>query len=152
MTRTSMSHWNPNAPRTAWLTARDPFALMESLFNGEMSRGEELSNRTWAPPVDVRETEESFVVTAELPGLSKDDISITLENNILKLAGERRFERDTKEEEFHRIERSYGSFTRAFSLPSRVTSDNVAAEFKDGILTITVPKAAEARPRRIEIA
>lgn len=151
MTPTSMSRLNPNA-RTAWLTARDPFSLMESLFNGELGRGEELSNRTWAPPVDIRETEESYVVTAELPGLSKDDISITLENNILKLSGERRFEKDTKEEEFHRIERSYGSFTRAFSLPSRVTTDNVSADFNDGILTITVPKAAEARPRRIEIA
>lgn len=148
MARTQISRWNPTA---AWLE-RDPFRLMEGFFNGEAGRGEELSNRAWRPAVDIRETGDSYLVSAELPGLSKDDVQITIENNVLKLTGERRFEKEVKEEEFHRVERAYGSFSRAFALPTRVDPERVEAGFKDGILTITVPKAAEARPRKIEIS
>lgn len=148
MTRTQMSRWTPTA---TWLE-RDPLRLMESFFNGEAGRGEELSNRPWRPAVDIRETGDAYVVSAELPGLNKDDVQITIENNVLKLTGERRFEKEVKEEEYHRVERAYGSFSRAFALPTRVDPERVEAGFKDGILTITVPKAAEARPRKIEIA
>lgn len=151
MTHTSMSRWNPQT-RT-WFGDRDPFtALVEGLFNGELGRGEELSNRTWRPAVDIRETDDAYMVNAELPGLTREDINITIENNVLKLTGERRFEKDVKEEEFHRIERAYGSFTRAFSLPSRVDPVGIEASSKDGILTVRVPKAAEARPRKIDIS
>ena len=149
MARTQISRWNPTT--AAWLE-RDPFRLMESFFNGEAGRGEELSNRSWRPAVDIRETGESYVVSAELPGLTKDDVQITIENNVLKLTGERRFEKEVKEEEFHRVERAYGSFSRAFALPTRVDPERVEASFKDGILTVTVRKAAEARPRKIEIS
>lgn len=148
MARTQISRWNPTA---AWLE-RDPFRLMEGFLNGEAGRGEELSNRAWRPAVDIRETGDSYVVSAELPGLSKEDVQITIENNVLKLTGERRFEKEVKEEEFHRVERAYGTFSRAFALPTRVDPERVEASFKDGILTITVPKAAEARPRKIEIS
>jgi HSP20 family protein len=147
--RTSLTRWNP-VTRSPWL-GRDPFAqFMDNFINGEASQ--EVSNRSWAPAVDIRETEEAFLVHAELPGLSKDDVEITLENNILKLTGERRFEKDVEEKEYHRIERAYGAFTRAFSLPSRVDSSGVSASFTDGVLTITVPKVEEAKPRRIDIA
>ncbi|HUO87193.1 MAG TPA: Hsp20/alpha crystallin family protein [Thermoanaerobaculia bacterium] len=149
MTRTQISRWNPS---TAWLAERDPFRLMEELFNGPTGRGEELSNRPWRPAVDIRENNESYVLSAELPGLTKDDVEITIENNVLKLSGERRFEKEVKEEELHRVERAYGSFSRAFSLPTRVDAERVEASFADGILTVTVPKAAEARPRKIDIA
>lgn len=148
MARTQISRWNPTA---AWLE-RDPFRLMEGFLNGEAGRGEELSNRAWRPAVDIRETGDSYVVAAELPGLTRDDVQITIENNVLKLTGERRFEKEVEEEEFHRVERAYGSFSRAFALPTRVDPERVEAAFKDGILTITVPKAAEARPRKIEIS
>ena len=148
MARTQISRWNPTA---AWLE-RDPFRLMEGFLNGEAGRGEELSNRAWRPAVDIRETGDSYVVSAELPGLTKDDVQITIENNVLKLTGERRFEKEVKEEEFHRVERAYGTFSRAFALPTRVDPERVEASFKDGILTVTVPKAAEARPRKIEIS
>lgn len=148
MTRTSMITRTPHRP---WLTGRDPFVqLMDSFFNGESTQ--EASNRTWSPAVDIRETNDSYLVYAELPGLSKDDISITLEDNILKLSGERRFEKEVDEAQFHRVERTYGTFTRAFSLPSRVDSGNVQAAFKDGVLTITVPKMEEAKPRKIDIS
>jgi len=147
--RTSLTRWNP-VTHSPWL-ARDPFAqFMDNFLNGEASQ--DVSNRNWSPAVDIRETEDAFLVHAELPGLSKDDIAITLENNILKLTGERRFEKDVEEKEFHRIERAYGTFTRAFSLPSRVDSTGVKANFADGVLTITVPKVEEAKPRKIDIA
>lgn len=147
--RTSLTRWNP-VTRSPWL-GRDPFVqFMDNFFQGEASQ--EVSNRSWSPAVDIRETEEAFLVHAELPGLSKDDVEITLENNILKLTGERRFEKDVEEKEYHRIERAYGAFTRAFSLPSRVDSTGVSASFAEGVLTITVPKVEEAKPRRIDIA
>lgn len=149
MTRTQMSRWNPTS---TWLAERDPFRLMEGFFNGEAGRGEELSNRPWRPAVDIRETGDAYVLSAELPGLDKEDVNITMENNVLKLTGERRFEKEVAEEELHRVERAYGTFSRAFSLPTRVDPERIEASFRDGILTVTVPKAAEARPRKIEIA
>lgn len=111
----------------------------------------DVSTHTWMPPVDIRETAESLLVQAELPGLRKEDIDITLENNVLTLSGERRFEKDTKEKDYHRVERSYGSFARSFSLPSTVQADKVDATFKDGVLTIHIAKAEAARPRKISV-
>lgn len=144
--RSSMSRWNPTPSVT-----REPFyRLFETLFNQD--QGEDLGTRTWAPPVDVCETEEAYVVKAELPGMSRDDLDITLENNVLRLSGERKFDRDEKKENYHRIERSYGAFSRAFALPTQVDAERVQAAFQDGVLTITVPKAAQARPRKINIA
>lgn len=143
----TMSRWTPVST-----TGREPlFRLFETLFNNQ-DQGEEIATRTWTPPVDVRETEEAFIVSAELPGLSREDIDITLENNILRVAGERKLERDEKKDNYHRIERSYGAFTRAFAMPSQVDAERVQADFKDGVLTITVPKAAAARPKKIAIA
>lgn len=147
--RSAMTRWNPTG---SFLTTRDPFARMLDSFFGEgLYPSEDVSNRTWTPSVNIRETESAFFVEAELPGLTKKDIEITLENNILKLSGERHFEKDTKEESYHRVERSYGSFMRTFSLPSQVDAESVKASFKDGVLTIEVPKAEEAKPRKIAI-
>ena len=147
--RAAVTRWNPNRN----YPNRDPFARMIDSFFGENALpSEDVSNRAWMPAVNIRETDGAFFVEAELPGLSKDDIEITLENNLLKLSGERRFEKDTTEESYHRVERSYGSFLRTFSLPSRVSSEDVKASFQDGVLVIEVPKTAEARPRKIDIA
>jgi HSP20 family protein len=141
----SVTRWNP-----AVLT-REPFSrLLDNFFN-EM-QGEEVSNRGWVPPVDIQETEDAYRLQAELPGLTKDDISITLENNVLRLSGERKFEKDVKKESYHRIERTYGTFSRAFALPQQVNADAVQAAFENGILTITVPKAEQAKPRKISIS
>jgi len=140
----------PLTRRNSSVASRAPVSPVQELFSGEADWREEQSRITWSPPVDVRETEESYVVTVELPGLSKDDVAITLDGNVLKLAGERRLERDAKEE-LHRIERSYGSFTRAFSMPSQVSSENIAAEFQSGLLTIMVPKTRPSRPQPIPI-
>lgn len=147
--RTSLTRWNPTR---GYVTGRDPFArLFESFFGEDLLPSEDVSNRAWMPAVNIRETDAAFLVEAELPGLTKKDIEITLENNLLKLSGERRFEKDTKEENYHRVERQYGTFLRTFSLPSQVDSNAVKATFKEGVLTIEVPKAEEAKPRKIAI-
>ena len=112
---------------------------------------EDVSTRRWAPAVDIRETDEALSLVAELPGLKREDVTITLENSVLTISGERKFEKDTKEENYHRIERSYGSFARSFTLPNNVKPEQVQATFKDGVLTITLPKVEEAKPRKIEI-
>ena len=141
-----VTRWNPNA---AYLN-REPFSrLLETFFND--AQGEEVSNRNWVPPVDIQETEEGYRLQAELPGLTKEDIDITLENNVLRLSGERKFERDVKKESFHRVERTYGTFSRAFALPQQVNAEKVQAAFENGVLTVTVPKAEQARPRKIAI-
>lgn len=115
-------------------------------------RGEEVSNRNWLPAVDVAETADGLTLYAELPGLSREDVDITLENNVLTVRGERKFEKDAKEENFHRIERAYGAFSRSFTLPNNVKNDGVEATFKDGVLTVRIPKAEEAKSRKIAIA
>lgn len=107
----------------------------------------------WFPPVDIYENAaQEIVLKAELPGISREDIDLRVENNTLTLRGERKRETEVKQEQFHRIERSYGTFTRSFSLPTRVDTEQVRAEFKDGVLTITLPVKTEAKPRQIEVA
>ncbi len=120
-------------------------------FLSPLAGSEELSSRGWLPPVDIRETDEALALHAEIPGLTKDDVNITLENNVLTISGERKFEKDAKKDNYHRIERAYGAFSRSFSLPANVRTDQVRASFKDGVLTVSLPKAEEAKPRRIEI-
>jgi len=144
----NVTRWNPTV---AYLN-REPFArLFENFFTGAQGE-EEVSNRNWVPPVDSQETADSYRLKAELPGLTRDDINITLENNVLRLTGERKFERDAKKENFQRIERTYGAFSRAFALPQQVNNEGVQAAFENGVLTITVPKAEQAKPRKIEIS
>ena len=107
----------------------------------------------WSPAVDVRESDDDFVVTAELPGLAKDTVDITIENGVLSLSGEKKEEREEGVADSGRyvLERRYGRFQRSFSLPRGVDADNVSAKFSDGILTVTLPKSATAKPRQIKI-
>jgi len=125
------------------------------LFNETFARAfgdqKEVSLRTWVPPVDICETEDSLVLKAELPGIKSDDVEIRVEDNTLYLKGERKFEKEVKDENFHQGERSYGSFSRSFSLPSSIDSDKVKAEYQNGILTLTMPKREEAKPKTIKI-
>lgn len=102
-------------------------------------------------PVDVVENNEAYVIKAELPGISKNDVKITLHENVLTIKGEKKQEKEEKDRNFHRVERSYGSFERSFTLPSGVKDDKIEAAYKDGILTITLPKAEEAKPKEIEV-
>ncbi len=113
--------------------------------------GEGLTRSTWYPAVDIAEEDDAFIVTAELPGLKKKDIHVSYQDGMLTLEGERKRESKIKEENYHRVERSYGKFSRNFQLPSGVQADKIDAKFSDGILTITVPKAEEAKPKEIEV-
>src|SRR5437870_9250357 len=111
-----------------------------------------LSTTAWNPSVDIFENDNEVVLKAELPGMNAKDIEVRLENNVLMLKGERRFEKETKEENYHRIEREYGTFSRSFALPTAVNGDKVIAEYKDGVLKIVLPKKEETKPKPIKIA
>jgi len=113
---------------------------------------EPASTTTWSPAVDIFETESEIVVKAEVPGMDRKDITLNLENNVLTLRGERRFLKEAKEENYHRIERSYGGFSRAFTIPVTVEEEKIRADYKDGVLTILLPKKEQAKPKQIRIA
>jgi HSP20 family protein len=149
MPQRGLSHWRSGGDAPS----RDRLdQLFESAFGDFLRQGTEgVGNRGWHPSVDIAETENGYTFYAELPGLAKEDVDVTLENNVLTIRGERKFEKDVKEENYHRVERSYGTFSRSFSLPSNVRSEACNASFRDGVLRIEIPKAEEARPRRIEI-
>lgn len=105
----------------------------------------------WSPPVDIYETAESLVLRAELSGLSKEDIDIQVRDNRLTLKGERRHEKDVKQENYLRVERAYGTFQRAFALPTDIQPDKIRATFKDGVLEVNIPKAEAAKPKHIKV-
>lgn len=132
-----------------------PWHELESI-NRQLSRMLEESpesegHNSWLPAVDIHETEETFIVEAELPGIDKKDVKVNVENGMLTLSGERRYEKELKQENRHRIERSYGRFVRSFSLPSQVDAAKVAARMEDGVLRITLPKAEAVKPKSIAI-
>ena len=107
--------------------------------------------RPWAPPVDIVETEDELVFKADVPEIKLEDIGIKLENGTLTLKGERKFEQEQKHKGYHRLERSYGSFVRCFSLPDSVDPEKVSADYKDGVLTITMAKKEVAKPRTVKV-
>ena len=114
--------------------------------------GEAFNRSGWLPPVDIYETDEhEYVIKAELPDMKREDIGLTFENNVLTLRGERKFEHDAKRDNFHRVERSYGSFSRSFTLPNTVDTSGIAAAYKDGVLTIRLPRREEAKPKQITV-
>jgi len=126
---------------------------LNRLFSGTFSRGsqDEVLRGAWAPSVDIFENKNEIVLEAELPGMSPEDVNISIENNVLTLHGERKFEKKDESDNFHRVERSYGAFTRSFTLPPTVSSETANAEFENGVLRLTLAKREEAKPRRIEI-
>jgi HSP20 family protein len=140
--------WEPFRDMLA--SQREFDRLFREAFNPAVADGE-LSTRTWAPPVDIYEDGDSLVLKAELPGVNPDDVDIRVENNTLYLKGERKFEKEVKEQNYHRVERSYGTFTRTFSLPNSIDADKVGANYKDGVLTLTMPKKEEAKPKTIKV-
>ena len=112
----------------------------------------EAFNRGWLPPVDIYETDEhEFVIKAELPEMKREDINLTFENNVLTLRGERKFEHEAKRDNFHRVERSYGAFSRSFTLPNTVDGSRINAAYKDGVLTIRLPQRDDAKPKQISV-
>lgn len=140
------------------LTIYDPFrgvralqSEINRLFERDfMESGADLSE--WGIRVDVKEDENQVVLRADLPGMEQKDIRVHVENGVLSISGERHFNKEEKREDFHRIERSYGRFSRAFSLPSATDASNIKATYKNGVLEVVLPKHESARPRQIEVA
>ena len=143
------------------LTRWDPFRELSSLqnrvntlfqdFNRGQGQEELLTTGNFVPPVDVYEDEHKITLKLEIPGIDQKDVDIRYENNTLTVRGERKFEKEEKEENFHRIERSYGSFARSFTLPNTVDQDNIHAEYANGVLKIDLAKRAEAKPKQIKV-
>lgn len=128
---------------------------MNRLFGeafGPSRAPEEGWTRSWEPAVDIYEADDAIVVKAEVPGVERDQVGVEVKDGILTLRGERKFEREVKEENYHRIERSYGSFQRSFTLPSSVDPDKVRATLKNGVLEVTLQKKEQARPKQIKVS
>lgn len=149
MTR-SLVRWNPRGP----LFRSGMSRLFDEAFNdflAPMSTANEALGTDWVPAVDIREDADKLVFSAEIPGLDRDQIEITLEDQVLTLRGERKFERDEEHDNYHRIERAYGKFSRSFRLPTNVDTSAAKASFDNGILEVELPKAEDAKPRKLEI-
>ena len=141
-----------------WDPFRDIITLrerMDRMFEDSLSRFRMPENATmptfWSPAVDIYETDENIVLKAGLPGVDKKDVSVEVKDSTLILKGERKREKEVKEENYHRVERSFGTFMRSFTLPVSVKQDQVKAKFKDGVLEVTLPKAEEAKPKQVKV-
>jgi HSP20 family protein len=140
----------------------DPFRDLRTLqdevnrlFSTNITRAfgdEGIARGAWNPSVDIYENKDQIVLEAELPGMNREDFDLTVENNVITLRGERRFEKKDDGDNYHRVERSYGSFTRSFTLPQTVSAEGAQAEYRNGVLRVTLPKREEVKARRIEIA
>ena len=130
----------------------DPFQGLR-FFEDAVTRlmNEPRTSRPWSPAVDIVETEDALTLKADLPDVKTEDLDIRVENGTLTLRGSRKFEKDTTVKGYHRIERSYGDFVRSFALPPTVENDKVGAEYKNGVLTITLPKKETAKPRQVKV-
>jgi HSP20 family protein len=140
----------------ASITRFEPFRGVTSLqdqinrlFNEAFDRSEGSNLTPWAPAVDIFETEHELVVKADLPDVKPEDLDIRVENNILTIRGERKFEKKVSEDKYLRVERSYGSFSRSFSLANTVNTEAIKADYKDGVLSLSIPKREEAKPKQI---
>ena len=140
---------------TRWEPFRGATALQDQvnrLFNDVLERtGEESSLTAWAPSVDIYETEHQLVVKADLPEVDPKDLDIRVENNILTIRGERKFEKNVQQENYLRVERAYGSFARSFTLANTVNSEAIKADYQNGVLTLSIPKKEEAKPKQIKV-
>lgn len=142
------------------LMTTDPFRLLNrtrffdepfAMFRPFLPTEETLPFVAWTPPVDIYETDKELVLKMELPEIHKEDVHVTVENNVLTIRGERKLEEKVDRENYHRMERTYGEFMRSFTLPTFVDGQKIAADFKDGMLKVTLPKTEAARPKQIEV-
>jgi HSP20 family protein len=146
----SVSRWDP---------FQDLLAIqdeMNQLFGRAVGQGPgrgqgQSGDRVWAPALDISERKDAYVVTVEVPGIKAEDLDITLEDGLLTIQGERRFTQESTEQQFHRVERRYGSFRRSITLPAQVQAEQIEASFEDGVLQVIVPKAEEAKPKKISV-
>lgn len=129
---------------------------LNRIFGRSLARAESgnemLAMADWAPSVDITETDTAYLVKAEIPGVKKEDVKVTLQDGMLTIQGERKMEKEEKDKKFHRIERSYGSFMRSFRVPEDADENSVKAEFKDGMLNVTLTKSEKAKPKSINVS
>ena len=145
----SRTQWNPFKDREEW-ESRVATMLGTRAVTGNGGK-EALTVAQWSPLVDITEDEKEYLIKAELPDVQKEDVRLTVENEVLAISGERKFEKEEKGKKYHRIERAYGSFVRRFSLPEDADGGKVTADFKDGMLHVHLPKVQKAKPKAIEI-
>jgi len=146
-----MAHWDPFAGLLNWQDdVRDLFRDFYGATQGPWS-GKGRDGAAWMPAVDIEETEQAYLVSADLPGVDQKDVKVSLENQMLSIRGERRAETDESRKGRHRVERAWGVFERTFTLPHTVDAEHVKAAYKDGVLTITLPKREGARQKLIEV-
>jgi len=152
----ALIRFRPEREVSTWSPFRDLVNMQQEvgrLFDGlvgDFDKDGDLM-ASWSPRADVSESSDAYTIKAELPGVNKNDVKITLHENVLTIKGEKKQEKEEKDKNLHRIERSYGSFERSFSLPSGLKSEKIDAAYKDGVLTITLPKAESAKPKEIEV-
>jgi HSP20 family protein len=142
---TTLDRWEP-------FRGTSPDSQLNRLFNdffGHVSQDQNLT--TWAPAVDIYEGEHELVVKADLPDIKPEELDVRVENNILTIRGERKFEKKVDEKNYLRVERAYGSFARSFSLANTVNTEAIKADYKDGVLTLSIPKREEAKPKQIKV-
>ncbi|MFQ5632934.1 MAG: Hsp20/alpha crystallin family protein, partial [bacterium] len=144
----TLTRWNPT--REFWGIADDMNRLVKSMFE-DSTRDVSFSKGTWSPAVDISEDKDTFYLNIDLPGLSKDDVNVRFENDLLTITGEKKAEKEEKDVNYRRIERSYGKFERSFRVTSQIIANKIDAKFDKGVLTVTLPKAEEAKPKEIEV-
>jgi HSP20 family protein len=148
----TMTRWDPFQDLRS---AQDEMAQMSPMLAHALGlQGQPQGSGTataWAPALDISERKDAYLVTVELPGVEADDLDITMEDGLLTIQGERQFAHDSSEQQFHRVERRYGAFRRSITLPAQVQAEQIEASFEDGVLQIVVPKAEEAKPKRIQV-
>lgn len=149
----SIVRWNP---ARELLNMEREFNKLFNVFGKrfgylESDSKDEYENAVWMPLTDIKEDKDNYFVMLDLPGVSKDDVKVSYADGQLSISGERKQEKEDKDSKFHRVERVYGRYYRSFTLPQQVGEDKIGAEFKDGQLTVTVPKAEEAKPKELEI-
>jgi len=148
---TTMMRWDPFQDLRS---AQDEMAQMNPTFAHALGLHTQQGNArstAWAPALDISERKDAYLVTVELPGLKPEDLDITMEDGLLTIQGERQFTQESSEQQFHRVERRYGAFRRSITLPAHVMAGGIQASFEDGVLQILVPKAEEAKPKRIQV-
>jgi HSP20 family protein len=152
----ALEKWNPFRGSSVWDPIREMEEMQNRLFGRRLALkkngGEEAITLTeWVPPVDIAEDDKEYTIKVELPEVKKEDVRVSVEGGVLSITGERKAETEEKNKKYHRIERSYGSFVRSFTLPEGVAGDRVNAEFKDGVLKVHLPKDESAKPKSIEV-
>ncbi|MDE3036547.1 MAG: Hsp20/alpha crystallin family protein [Nitrospirota bacterium] len=155
----ALTRWDPFRETRVW----DPFKELEDMqrrlstmfgrapVRKDGDKQEAMTVAEWAPLVDISEDEKEYLIKAELPEIKKEEVKVTVQDDVLTIAGERKYEKEEKGKKFHRIERAYGSFERSFTLPEDADAAKVVADFKDGILKIHLPKSEKAKPKSVEV-